>query len=80
MFFVALRRFMCFGTLLILSMLYVALRRWFCCYVGWFWGYWLWAAIGIPYISLMHPLVILCLSFGEVPMRFRWRWVANARQ
>ena len=38
-----------------------------------FWaiGYRLWAAIGIPYISLMHPLVILCLSFGEVPMRFR---------
>ena len=23
------------------------------------------------YISLMHPLLILCLSFGEVPMRFR---------
>ena len=54
-------------------------------------GYWLWAAIGIPYISLMQPLVILCLPFGEVPMRFRsgsdqvpmrfrWRWVANARQ
>jgi hypothetical protein len=53
-------------------------------YVGWFLGDWLWGIgygqlamgnwlWGIGYGQLafpMHPLVILCLSFGEVPMKF----------